>query len=83
MLRKRQSNISNITDVKGAGGGGTNNLMRSMDSLDELEESDLENSILKDSDKSLSTPSISDEEEKREEMHDLDKSVDSYGVKIE
>ena len=39
--------------------------MRSMDSLDELEESDLENSILSNSDRSDSTPSVSDEEEKQ------------------
>ena len=67
--------------------GRSNNLMRSMDSLDELEESDLEGSkgsILGGSDRSASTPSVSaDEEETKAEKHDLDKSCDSYGVRIE
>ena len=67
--------------------GRSNNLMRSMDSLDELEESDLEGSkgsILSGSPRSASTPSVSDDEEqKKVEKHDLDKSCDSYGVRIE
>lgn len=59
--------------------------MRSIDSMDELEESDLENSSIlgdRSSNSDVSTPSPSEEEQREYELHDLDKSCDSYGVRI-
>ena len=54
--------------------------MRSIDTLDELEESDLE---LNESDKSdASTPPCS-EDSSNQPPNDLDRSCDSYGVRIE
>ena len=78
---KQSSNLQNDGDKKQLG------LMRSIDSLDELEESDLsresgERDDIMDSDKSVSTPSASDEEVQDFMNHDLDGSCDSYGVRL-
>ena len=70
MLGKNTNKLNSPT-IKGGG------IMRSIDSLDELEESDLEGSLNSD----VSTPSWSGGESYKSE-NDLDKSCDSYGVRI-
>ena len=71
MLGKNNSKKPNSPTLKGGG------IMRSIDSLDELEESDLEGSYNSE----VSTPPWSGGESNFAD-NDLDKSCDSYGVRI-